>query len=77
VQHVKRGERVLQMGVGSGVKGAVMAWEALRDVTPNNHPAWAHLNGQPYKDADLPWSIMEEPQTEAFMADAAKRSSSY
>lgn len=73
VQHVTRGQRVLQMGVGSGVKGAVVTWEALRDIPLNNHSAWAHLNGMPYKDADLPRSIMEDPNTDAFMADATRR----
>jgi hypothetical protein len=68
LQHVQQGQRVLQLGVGSGVKGAVAAWEALWDIPLNTHPAWAHLGGRPYEDADLPRSIMEEPQTDAFLA---------
>jgi hypothetical protein len=68
VQHVQHGQRVLQLGVGSGVKGAVVAWQALRDVPLNTHKAWAHLGGKPYEDADLPRSLMEEPQTDAFLA---------
>jgi hypothetical protein len=68
VQHVLRGQRLLQLGVGSGVKGAVIAWEALRDVPLNSHPAWAHLKGKRYEDADLPRSLMEEPQTDAYLA---------
>lgn len=70
VQEVHRGHRVLQMGVGSGVKGAVVAWQALRDIPPNSHPAWSHLGGRPYTDADLPRSVIEKPQTEAFLAKA-------
>jgi len=70
VQEVRRGPRVLQMGVGSGVKGAVVAWQALRDSPTNSHPAWSHLGGRPYTDADLPRSVIERPQTEAFLAQA-------
>jgi hypothetical protein len=35
----KRGERVLQVGVGSGVKCSVSVWRALRDVR-DVQPAW-------------------------------------
>lgn len=48
------------MGVGSGVKGALVVWQSLRDIPPNRHEAWAHLNGVPYEDSDLPRSIMED-----------------
>ncbi|KAG2493794.1 hypothetical protein HYH03_008014 [Edaphochlamys debaryana] len=39
---VRARERVMQVGVGSGVKCGVNVWQALRDVH-EVHPAWAHL----------------------------------
>ncbi|KAG2490806.1 hypothetical protein HYH03_010728 [Edaphochlamys debaryana] len=39
---VRAGERVMQVGVGSGIKCGVNVWQALRDVR-EVHPAWAHL----------------------------------
>ena len=36
---VRKGERILQMGFGSGFKCAAAYWRALRDVT-ELHPAW-------------------------------------
>ncbi|KAG2441061.1 hypothetical protein HXX76_003914 [Chlamydomonas incerta] len=41
VSGVRRGERVLQVGVGSGIKCGVNVWKALRDVR-DVHPAWEH-----------------------------------
>ncbi|KAG2441030.1 hypothetical protein HXX76_003883 [Chlamydomonas incerta] len=38
---VRRGERVLQVGVGSGIKCGVNVWKALRDIH-EVHDAWAH-----------------------------------
>lgn len=38
---VSRGDRVLQIGVGSGIKCGVNVWKALRDVH-EVHGAWAH-----------------------------------
>ncbi|EFJ44710.1 hypothetical protein VOLCADRAFT_95052 [Volvox carteri f. nagariensis] len=38
---IKKGERVLQIGVGSGMKCGVNVWRALRDVY-ELHEAWAH-----------------------------------
>ncbi|MEW5303445.1 MAG: hypothetical protein WDW36_006135 [Sanguina aurantia] len=40
-QGVKRGDRVLQVGVGSGLKCGVNIWKALRDVD-DVHEVWAH-----------------------------------
>jgi hypothetical protein len=39
LQGVRKGERVLQIGVGSGVKCGVAVWRALRDVH-EPHAAW-------------------------------------
>ncbi|KAG2499531.1 hypothetical protein HYH03_002477 [Edaphochlamys debaryana] len=39
---VRAGERLMQVGVGSGMKSGVNVWQALRDVR-EVHPAWAHL----------------------------------
>lgn len=56
---VKRGERVLQVGVGGGMKSGVAFWRALKDVR-EIHPCWAHLNGQALKETDLPRPISTE-----------------
>lgn len=36
---VRKGERILQLGFGSGFKCAAAYWRALRD-TKQLHPAW-------------------------------------
>ncbi|KXZ47805.1 hypothetical protein GPECTOR_32g417 [Gonium pectorale] len=38
---VRRGERIMQVGVGSGIKCGVNVWKALRDVR-EVHDAWSH-----------------------------------
>lgn len=38
---VLQGDRVLQVGVGSGIKCGVNVWQALRDIH-DVHPAWQH-----------------------------------
>ncbi|MEW5309620.1 MAG: hypothetical protein WDW38_001498 [Sanguina aurantia] len=38
---VKQGDKLLQIGMGSGIKCGVNVWQALRDVH-DLHPAWAH-----------------------------------
>ncbi|PNW80493.1 hypothetical protein CHLRE_07g319600v5 [Chlamydomonas reinhardtii] len=43
---VRRGERVLQVGVGSGIKCGVNVWKALRDIH-EVHDAWAHRANPP------------------------------
>lgn len=48
-----------QVGVGGGMKSGVAFWRALRDVR-DIHPCWAHLNGQPLKEHDLPRPISTE-----------------
>jgi hypothetical protein len=49
---VRRGQTVLQVGVGGGMKSGVAYWRALRDVR-DNHPCWAHLGGKALTEADL------------------------
>ncbi|GBG00657.1 hypothetical protein Rsub_13392 [Raphidocelis subcapitata] len=52
---VAAGQRVLQVGLGGGMKAGANVWRALRDVR-EAHPAWAHL-GAPLTEADLPRPI--------------------
>jgi 3-ketoacyl-CoA synthase len=55
---VRRGERVLQAGVGGGMKAAVCVWRAVRDVPRTPHRAWAHLpGGRAYGEEDMPRPI--------------------
>jgi 3-ketoacyl-CoA synthase len=55
---VRKGQRVLQVGVGAGMKAGANVWVALRDVVRGSadarHAAWDHLGGVPVKDEDLP-----------------------
>lgn len=53
IDGVKKGETVLQLGVGAGVKCGVNVYRALRSFK-SPHPAWAHLGGVPVTEADLP-----------------------
>ncbi|KAI8476033.1 MAG: FAE1/Type III polyketide synthase-like protein-domain-containing protein [Monoraphidium minutum] len=53
---VGAGERVMQIGVGGGMKAGVAVWRALRRVR-DAHPAWAHLGGAPQRERDLPRPI--------------------
>ncbi|WIA33064.1 hypothetical protein OEZ86_006220 [Tetradesmus obliquus] len=53
---VRKGQTVLQIGVGGGMKSGVAYWRALRDVR-DIHPCWAHLGGKALTEADLPRPI--------------------
>jgi 3-ketoacyl-CoA synthase len=53
---VRRGQAMLQVGVGGGMKSGVAYWRALRDVR-DIHPCWAHLGGVALTEADLPRPI--------------------
>jgi 3-ketoacyl-CoA synthase len=53
---VRKGQTVLQVGVGGGMKSGVAYWRALRDVR-DIHPCWAHLGGKALSEADLPRPI--------------------
>ncbi|KAF8071135.1 CUT1 [Scenedesmus sp. PABB004] len=46
VRGVRRGERLLQIGVGSGIKCGVNVWTALRDIH-DVQDAWAHRATDP------------------------------
>ncbi len=50
-------QRVFQLGVGGGMKGGCNVWRALRHVDGSKHRAWAHLEGKPLTEADLPRGI--------------------
>lgn len=52
LEGVRRGDTVMQLSVGTGVKAGVNVFRALRDVV-EPHPAWAHLRGVPVREADL------------------------
>jgi hypothetical protein len=56
---VNKGETVLQVGVGGGMKSGVAYWRALRTVR-DRHPCWEHLGGVALKEADLPRPISTE-----------------
>jgi 3-ketoacyl-CoA synthase len=69
-ESVSKGERVLQIGVGGGMKSGVGYWRALRDIH-DVHPAWAHWNGRPMTEDDLPRPISVEYRS-AYDAKAAE-----
>lgn len=50
---VKKGEVVMQIGMGGGMKAGVNIWRALRD-NHSTHTAWRHLQLSPLTEADLP-----------------------
>jgi hypothetical protein len=50
---------LLQVGVGGGMKSGVAFWSALKSFK-EIHPCWAHLNGTPLVEADLPRPISTE-----------------
>eukprot|EP00878_Enallax_costatus_P016474 GHUV01017280.1.p1 GENE.GHUV01017280.1~~GHUV01017280.1.p1 ORF type:complete len:377 (+),score=134.41 GHUV01017280.1:715-1845(+) len=56
---MKKGERVLQVGVGGGMKSGVAYWTALRSHK-DIHECWAHLEGRPQTEADLPRPISND-----------------
>jgi hypothetical protein len=56
---VGKGQTVLQVGVGGGMKSSVAYWRALRDVR-DIHPCWAHLEGKALTEDDLPRPISKD-----------------
>jgi len=50
---VKKGQKLMQVSVGTGVKAGVNVWKALRDIQ-EEHSAWEHRRGVPVTEADLP-----------------------
>ena len=74
IDGVKKGDTVLQLGVGAGVKCGVNVYKALRTFKMA-HPSWAHLNGVPVTEADLPLPLhgrLERPDEAAAKEEAAK-----
>jgi 3-ketoacyl-CoA synthase len=53
VDGLRKGDTVMQLGVGAGVKCGINVWKALRTFK-TAHPSWAHLKGVPVTEADLP-----------------------
>ncbi|KAF6256625.1 FAE1/Type III polyketide synthase-like protein-domain-containing protein [Scenedesmus sp. NREL 46B-D3] len=57
---ITKGQTVMQVGVGGGMKGGINIWRALRN-NHTTHPAWVHLANSPITEADLPRSIQAAP----------------
>lgn len=49
----------VQVGVGGGMKSGVAFWTALRSFK-EIHECWAHLEGRPQTEADLPRPISND-----------------
>eukprot|EP00878_Enallax_costatus_P021735 GHUV01023026.1.p1 GENE.GHUV01023026.1~~GHUV01023026.1.p1 ORF type:complete len:468 (+),score=135.06 GHUV01023026.1:122-1525(+) len=49
---IKKGERLLQISVGTGVKAGVNVWQAMHNIK-EAHSVWDHLKGVPVREADL------------------------
>jgi 3-ketoacyl-CoA synthase len=58
-ESVAKGQTVLQVGVGGGMKSGIAYWRALRSIK-DIHPCWAHLGGVPITEADLPRPISND-----------------
>ncbi|KAI8472024.1 MAG: FAE1/Type III polyketide synthase-like protein-domain-containing protein [Monoraphidium minutum] len=69
--NVKRGEVVMQIGMGGGMKAGVNVWRALRD-NRSVHAAWRHLMHKPLTEADLPRGIDEAAPAAAAAARKAE-----
>uniref|UniRef100_A0A383V531 FAE domain-containing protein n=1 Tax=Tetradesmus obliquus TaxID=3088 RepID=A0A383V531_TETOB len=67
---VSKGQKLMQVSVGTGVKAGVNVWQALRDIK-EQHPAWQHLQGVPVTEADLPLPL-RVVQGEDSHADTAR-----
>ncbi|KAL6763254.1 FAE1/Type III polyketide synthase-like protein-domain-containing protein [Haematococcus lacustris] len=73
-QGVKKNQRVLQLGVGGGMKAGVNVWRAMRDIR-QEHPVWLHLKDSPLTEADLPRGLeggdIRDPRLAKVAKDAA------
>ncbi len=56
---VKRGQTIMQMGIGGGMKASVNVWRAMKD-NDSPHRAWLHRVGAPMRQEDLPRMVDEE-----------------
>ena len=57
---MKRGDRVLQLGLGSGFKACTIQWKALRSIH-TQHPAWGP---DVPRDPKLPSGVCEAPEAD-------------
>jgi len=58
VESVRRGQTIMQIGMGGGMKAGINMWRALKD-NRSCHLAWRHLNGRQVQEAELPRPIYE------------------
>jgi hypothetical protein len=52
IEGIRRGQTMMQVSVGTGVKAGVNVWRAVRDVK-ESHAVWGHLGGVAVTEADL------------------------
>ena len=71
---VKRGERLLQLGVGGGMKASAAVWKCLRD-SKQSHPVWDHLEGSSVEHHELPRRIDETKEDAAAITAEVARDS--
>ena len=64
---VKRGQKLLQLGVGGGMKASAAVWKCLRD-SREPHPVWDHLQRKPVQHEELPRPIDETRESAAAVA---------
>ena len=69
---VKRGEKLLQLGVGGGMKASAAVWKCLRD-SKEAHPVWYHLSRKPVEHHELPRLIDETREEAAAVAAEVAR----
>ena len=69
---VKRGEKLLQLGVGGGMKASAAVWQCLRD-SKESHPVWDHLARKPVEHHELPRLIDETREEAAAVAAEVAR----
>ena len=65
---IKKGEKIMQVGLGGGMKAGVNIWQAVRD-NRYVHLAWDHVAERPVRDEDLPRRI-EDPASTAAAEEA-------
>jgi 3-ketoacyl-CoA synthase len=68
---IKRGETVMQIGMGGGMKAGVNVWKALRDIN-SVHPAWAHRVNRPYIESELPRPVLNDKDREEIAANGGR-----
>ncbi len=56
---VERGQTIMQLGIGGGMKTGVNVWRALKS-NRSPHGAWLHRAGVPMRPEDLPRRVEED-----------------